>query len=403
MEVEESPDLQPWLAALSDYESRLETLIHSQVPREDSEELKAKSDAALLEVRAGQVSRQVIKDLISPLVETWTGGLSALCQEVLATYPELSVSVEELRGIVHELASRIPYGPRNKRKDVYEDEDPLGYWTWQLDAYPPALPILKERKLIGKTIQSLHTLILCIRRKVTLTQKPNLVKIINQYDDYNKNAKKLNLFRQEREEKKRKREEIEHEKTIKKQKLEQEKEEKKAKLAEERLLKLQIAEAEKLAKAEAEKKAKLEVQQAKKAAKDTVTSSPDKQQRTLAGYFSLEKKPAPQRGPHKWLFGPELTLSLPAPFKYPSDAQIPPFQAGFQGWKPYFQSEIRLLPLHKSSKLIYHSDSAIKPYYTSSSPPLTTTPIRRNPFRRYDEVDYDKDSDEEFEEMVRGL
>jgi hypothetical protein len=400
MEVEESPDLQPWLSQLSDYEDRLEALIQTPMPGAESDAVREKAEAAARDMQQGPLSRQGIKDLIGPIVESWTAGLTALCREVMNRGYSVGVNAEELREIIHESASRIPYGHRDRKKDIYEDEDPLGYWTWQVDSNPPPASVLQERKLIGKAIQALYSLILSIKTKVTLMQSPKLVKITNLYDAYNKAVKKWDLFKAEREEKKRKREEIELEKTVKKQKLEQEKEEKKAKQAEERLLKAQQAELERKSKVEAEKKAKSDLQSAKKAAKEPTLSSPSQQQKTLSGYFSLERKPV-QRPAYKWLFGPDLSLALPPSFDYHAQAVIPGVEEGVEGWKRYWKAEIRRLNPHKG-KFIYHSDSALKPYWTGQKSATEDT-IRRNPFRRYGEVDYEKDSDEEYEEMVRSL
>lgn len=398
MEVEESPDLQPWLSQLPDFEERLEVLIQTPLPCAESSAVREKAEAAVKEMQQGPLSRQGVKDLLGPIVESWTAGLTALCREVVGRYPDLAVSTEELREIIHESASRIPYGHRDRKKDIYEDEDPLGYWAWQVDCSPPPAAVLQERKLIGKAIQALFSLILALKSKVQPTQRPNLVKITNLYDAFNKAGKKLELFRAEREEKKRKREENHQEKTVKRQRLEQEREEKKAKQAEERLLKAQQAETEKKAKLEAEKRAKSDLQSAKKTAKEGIPASPTQQQKTLAGYFSLERKPV-QRPAYKWLFGPDLSLPLPQSFEYAQEAAVPGVEEGIEGWKRYWKAEIRRLNPRKG-KFIYHCESALKPYWTG--PKAASEAIGRNPFRRYGEVDYEKDSDEEYEEMVRS-
>ena len=398
MEVEESPDLQPWLSQLADYEERLEALIQTPLPGAESAAVREKAEAAAIEMSQGPLSRQGLKDLLGPVVESWTGGLTGLCKEVVDRYPDLGVSNEELREILHEFASRIPYGHRDRKKDIYEDANPLGYWAWQVDSHPPPAAVLQERKLIGKAIQALFSLILSLKSKVSATQRPNLVKITNLYDAYNKAGKKLELFRADREGKKRKREESEQEKTVKRQKIEQEREEKKAKQAEERLLKAQQAEAEKKAKLEAEKRAKSDLQSTKKAAKEPIPASPSQQQKTLAGYFSLERKPV-QRPAYKWLFGPDLSLSLPQSFEYAQEAVIPAVEEGIEGWKRYWKAEIRRFSTRKG-KFIYHCESAMKPYW--AGPKAAAEGVRRNPFQRYGEVDYERDSDEEYEEMVRS-
>lgn len=306
-----------------------------------------------------------------------------------------------------------------KKKNVFEDKDRVCMWCWELDDFPQHKEVLKERKMLGKIVKSLYKLAIEVQK-----EDFDEVSVSNLFDLYNKTAKSYEKFKEEQTARKRKREEeemnksqkkakLEEDKLLKKKLKEEEKLAKKQKAEEEKLLKKQKAEEEKLLKKqmiEEEKNAKqLQKQQQEEAKKSKKMISQDSQKQTpvksgikpITHFFNFSHTPSsasstpttvrssPDKKP---LFDKLEKCIIPSSFQYCTSYSPP--AGSLSDWIKKWSSEIKVIPSH--STFIFIHDSILNPYFTGKA---SQKVVRRNPFVQYPDVNYDIDSEEEYEEM----
>ena len=291
-------------------------------------------------------------------------------------------------------------------------------WCWEVDEYSQLLEVKKERNMLGKIVKYLYKLVMEISK-----DSIDEVNASHLFDSYNQSAKNYDKFKEEQLARKRKREEgesiknqkkakVEEDKLLKKKLKEEEKIAKKLKAEEDKLFKKQMLEEEKLLKkqqAEEEKNSKLLQKQQQDSQKAKKTSSQESLRNTpvkpsikpITHFFNISHTPSstsstpptnkstPDKKP---LFDQLEKSMIPSSFK--ACKSYSPSAGSLQDWIQKWSREIKVIPFRCA--FIFIHDSILNPYFTGK-PALNI--LRRNPYHIYNDVNYDIDSEEEYEEL----
>ncbi|CAG9332521.1 unnamed protein product [Blepharisma stoltei] len=402
MQAAEMPaqSVEYWKSKLPEFKNKILEFSNLALPKYHNYKLDTLREEGLIDKTNVDTQIQAIKKIISTTIDSSQLPLSQLLDAIKRNLVEdasdIPLSTEELTDIINQIASRVPIGIIDKKKNTYEDTDPLCMWCWELDEYPQPSCVKQERNLIGKAIRSLNKLIKELEKNY-----PNAEVIPNLYDSANKAVKNYEKKIAEDRERKRVRDEKETEKQMKKLKIEEKKkqaeEEKMRKLKEkeqmeEEKIKKQKEKEEEIRRKQVEKEEDLKKKQAQ--LERTPEKSPEKKQEQqsikkvmpmlkMESFFKPVKAEIPLEKENRNIL--QKVLINPS-----QDDTVP---GDLNSWKAKWKKDIK--HFKPKSHFIYIQDSALKPYF-EGFPKIVE--VKRNPYFIYQDVNYDIDSEEEYEE-----
>jgi hypothetical protein len=398
---------------------QLTKLTAVSLPKLHSHKLVALKDEAVEDFKLHDRVRDGVKKYILATIDSSQLPLSSLVnvcrQQLMADFPDLCMASEEISELIMEVSTRKAFGLRGKDRNRLEDVEPGSLWVWELRDHPQPVEVRKERRLLGKELMSLEVLVEALGKTYV---EPADVSVM--YDTYIGAMKTRDNYYQAMLSRKRKLEVREEERSAKKMLGEEHKLKKKmlgeehklqAKLEKEekKLLLKEKAETERqakhLARLEERSKKQRENEEAKRMQREERKKQQEeaivKRQEAKPGKSLDEKRP---KNDGKTDMRP-ISAFFTKRAKPVSEARasteesdVEPMKIEGQcpeDWREFWKTQT-YLPLVTRDAFIYIHDSALKPYFIGRG---VKTRLRRDFLKPLAVVDYDRDSEEEFEEQ----
>jgi len=357
-----------WRNRLEEFKSRLSDLLSSELPSFPNTQLNTLFEEGLEELKTSNSLKEGMKKLLYKNIDSSNKSLSELivdAKKVLwENLPDLCISTEEIQAIITQTAHRKQLGLIDKKKDLYENKDPEHLWIWELEDFPQPKEVIKERVLIGKVVRPLFKLITELQKENFKEQEAS-----KHYSAYIQAEKALEKLKNDQVARKRKRIELEEEKQLKKAKLEEKR----------------IKKQEEEKKKEQEKENKRKEKEAKRLEEKKTDIKP------ISWFVTKQSVSDAKDTPNKGIFKQLEKPLTPQSFQ---QLEFTPKEGDLESWVVKWKGELKILPSKKES-FIYIHDSALKPYYSGPNKSFH----HRNPFKVFEEVNYERDSEEEYEEL----
>jgi hypothetical protein len=360
------------------YENELKTLLSQNFPHYSNTKLEDLHRNSLTNAEQ-EVTSVEIPNLISVLIDSSSETLSQLSKRIMEKLPEFHSSFlftsEEIASIIHKISVRKNYGRRSK--NIYEDKEPVFLFCWELFEYKQPGFILRERTLVGNLVKSLDKLILEMAK-----ESPKGLQDL--FSAYNKANYAFNKFKTEQTENKRKKQETSEEKERRAQEKILKKVEKIKKLEE-----ISRIKEENNKKKEEDKKRiedeKRKIEEERKKNDEEKKKAKEEKKREE----DLKKK---EQDPKKKSENQSSSLTIDMLFQRTSS------KPAEKSLSSETKGEVSSSPcISRQNIFIYFSDSHLKPYFTGKAE-SNLQKESRSIFSKFESIDYNKDSEEEYEE-----
>jgi hypothetical protein len=389
------------------------------LPKLHSQKLVALKEEAAEDFKFHDRVREGVKKYILATIDSSQLPLSSLVsvcrQQLMADFPDLCMASEEISELIMEVSTRTAFGLRVKDRNKLEDVEPVSLWVWELRDHPQPPEVKKERRLLGKELMSLGVLVEALGKTYV---EPADISVM--YDAYIGAMKTRDNYYQAMLSRKRKLEVREEERSAKKM-MDEEHKLKRKMLDEETKLQAKLEkEARRLQqkeKAEAERQAKHQARQEERSKKQKDSEEARriqreerkrqqeeamvKRQEAKPGKNSDEKRPKNDGKTDMLLISAFFTKQAkPVSEARASteESDVEPMKIEGQcpeDWREFWKTQT-YLPLVAREAFIYIHDSALKPYFLGRP---VKAKLRRDFLKPLAVVDYDRDSEEEFEEQ----
>ena len=360
------------LQSIDHYENELKNILPLEFPNYSNTKLDELHKNALVSAENEDI-RSLIPDIISVFIDSSLDTLSELSRKIMNKLTELNSNFlfgsDEIATIIHKISKRKNYG--KKSKNLYEDRESVYLLCWELFEYKQPLFIIRERTLIGAVVKTLDKLINEMNKEIPKS-------LFELFANYNKACFAYKKFKEEQNEGKRKKQDKYEVKEKKEQERKAKIEEEKKRKNEELLKKKE----EDKRKKELEKKRiedeRKRVEEEKKKAKEDKKREEELKRKEIEMKKESEKKKVEsvniasffQKNSSK----PEEKIIVPE-----LNTKIPP-------------------SISRQNIFIFFADSHLKPYYSGKIEPALINPGVKSMFTKFDTIDYNIDSEEEYEE-----
>jgi hypothetical protein len=368
------------LESIETYKAELLRILEQGLPKYSNSFLERLYKDSIEDIDNESIEILVPK-IIPYLIDSSPESLSNLSKKIMNHLSSINskflVNSEDLAKLIHLVASRKNYGTKNK--DQYEDCDLAALWCWELFEHKQPPFILKERALIGGLVRSLDKL-------VKEMAKPNSKTLAECFSMYNKNIFSYNKFKQDELEKKRKKNldnELKQKKMLEiqeKKKLIEEQKTQEKKIFEEKRLEEKKKRVEEINKKKEEDRKKAEYRKIEEERKKKEEEEKRKKEenciKPIHIYFTKKNVPS------------NVILTETINYSKPLGSTDAVYD-----WNEIFSTKVAVIERKKS--FIYFTDSVLKPYYSVELKPKQA----KGALDQYPNIDYEKDSEEEYEEL----